>query len=87
MPEKAGVLLSCGRPSDSFVLLYLSLLSRHGTVQEFVGYKFNIHNGIKYKEVTVSEGMIGHKFGEFHMTRKRPNHPVKVDDRKKTKKK
>ncbi|QSZ35949.1 hypothetical protein DSL72_007071 [Monilinia vaccinii-corymbosi] len=37
----------------------------------FVGLTFEIHNGIVYNEVTITEDMVGHKLGEFSTTRKR----------------
>ncbi len=36
---------------------------------EFVGHTFLVHNGKLFKEVFVSEGMVGHKLGEFSPTR------------------
>lgn len=36
---------------------------------EFVGYTFMVHNGKVFKEVFVSEAMVGHKLGEFSPTR------------------
>jgi small subunit ribosomal protein S19 len=36
---------------------------------EFVGFTFLVHNGRVHKEVFVSEGMVGHKLGEFSLTR------------------
>lgn len=36
---------------------------------EFVGFTFLVHNGKVFKEVFVSEGMVGHKLGEFSPTR------------------
>lgn len=36
---------------------------------EFVGSTFLVHNGKLFKEVFVSEGMVGHKLGEFSLTR------------------
>lgn len=36
---------------------------------EFVGHKFAIHNGRIFKEVLVTESMIGHRLGEFSLTR------------------
>lgn len=36
---------------------------------EFVGFTFLVHNGRVHKEVFVSEGMVGHKLGEFSPTR------------------
>ena len=44
--------------------------SRRSTIlPEFVGLTFGVHNGIKHIPVTVSENMVGHKFGEFSPTR------------------
>ena len=31
----------------------------------FVGLKFQIHNGKTYYDVTITEDMVGHKLGEF----------------------
>ncbi|KAG5953121.1 hypothetical protein E4U53_006857 [Claviceps sorghi] len=31
----------------------------------FVGLKFEIHNGKDYHQVTITEDMVGHKLGEF----------------------
>ncbi|MEI6690519.1 MAG: 30S ribosomal protein S19 [bacterium] len=36
---------------------------------EFVGLTFLVHNGKVFKEVYVSEAMVGHKLGEFSPTR------------------
>lgn len=36
---------------------------------EFVGSTFLVHNGKVFKEVFVSETMVGHKLGEFSPTR------------------
>lgn len=36
---------------------------------QFVGVNFAVHNGKKFVSVLVSEGMVGHKFGEFAPTR------------------
>lgn len=44
--------------------------SRRSTVTpEMVGHTFAVHNGIKFIPVYVSENMVGHKLGEFAMTR------------------
>lgn len=49
-----------------------SLLNRN---LEIMPKHFNKHitisNGSKYKEVIVTESMVGHKFGEFFFTRKK----------------
>ncbi|HHX99730.1 TPA: 30S ribosomal protein S19 [Candidatus Dojkabacteria bacterium] len=44
---------------------------------EMVGMKFLVHNGKKHEEVLVVESMIGHKLGEFAMTRKFKGHAKK----------
>ncbi|KAJ9648027.1 mitochondrial ribosomal small subunit component [Coniosporium tulheliwenetii] len=31
----------------------------------FVGLKFQVHNGKVYHDITVTEDMVGHKLGEF----------------------
>ena len=36
---------------------------------EFVGYTFLVHNGKIHKEVFVTEDMVGHRLGEFSLTR------------------
>lgn len=36
---------------------------------EFVGHTFMVHSGRDFKEVFVSENMVGHKLGEFVPTR------------------
>jgi len=37
---------------------------------EFVGHTFSVHNGKTFETVFVSENMVGHKLGEFSLTRK-----------------
>ena len=44
--------------------------SRRSTIlPQFVGLTFGVHNGKKFIPVTISEDMVGHKFGEFAHTR------------------
>jgi len=44
--------------------------SRRSTIlPHFVGLTFGVHNGHKFIPVFVTEDMIGHKFGEFSLTR------------------
>ncbi len=38
-------------------------------VPEFVGHRFEVHNGKSFLAVYVSEDMVGHKLGEFSPTR------------------
>mmetsp|Transcript_12236 Transcript_12236/g.17036 ORF Transcript_12236/g.17036 Transcript_12236/m.17036 type:complete len:116 (+) Transcript_12236:52-399(+) len=48
-------------------------------IPEFVGLRFEIHNGKDYKPLLITEEMIGHKLGEFAPTRKRAVHPHKTE--------
>ena len=44
--------------------------SRKSTIiPDFIGLSFLIYNGKKFIPLTVSEDMVGHKFGEFAPTR------------------
>jgi small subunit ribosomal protein S19 len=36
---------------------------------EFVGHTFNIHNGKIFQPVFITENMVGHRLGEFALTR------------------
>jgi len=49
--------------------------SRRSTIlPQFVGLTFGVYNGRKHIPVSVSEDMIGHKFGEFSPTRTYTGH-------------
>ena len=39
-------------------------------VPEFVGHTFEVHNGRDFISVPVNENMVGHRLGEFSLTRK-----------------
>ena len=44
--------------------------SRRSTITpDFVGHTFAVHNGNKFIPVYVTEFMVGHKLGEFALTR------------------
>jgi small subunit ribosomal protein S19 len=44
--------------------------SRRSTITpEFVGHTFNVHNGKIFQSVFVTENMVGHRLGEFALTR------------------
>jgi small subunit ribosomal protein S19 len=44
--------------------------SRASTISpEFVGHTFGVHNGKNFIPVFITENMVGHKLGEFSMTR------------------
>lgn len=36
---------------------------------DFIGHHYAVHNGHKFIEVYVTEDMVGHRFGEFSLTR------------------
>ena len=38
-------------------------------IPEFVGFTFMVHNGKMFHKVFVTEDMVGHKLGEFSLTR------------------
>jgi small subunit ribosomal protein S19 len=40
----------------------------------FVGLTFSIFNGRSFANLVISETMVGHKFGEFIVTKKYPIH-------------
>jgi small subunit ribosomal protein S19 len=53
----------------------LKLLSRSSTVfPSFVGLNFLVFNGLKFISLSINEQMIGHKLGEFIMTKKQASH-------------
>ena len=61
-------------------------------IPDFVGFSFLIYNGKKFIPITVSEDMVGHKFGEFAPTRQFFGHTpadkkAKAEDSKKKDKK
>src|SRR3990167_9359944 len=45
---------------------------------EFVGFAFLVHNGRQHISVFVTENMVGHKLGEFALTRKFTRHGGKM---------
>src|SRR5437773_5847638 len=48
----------------------LKTWSRRSTIApEFVGHTLAVHNGKKFIPVYVTENMVGHRLGEFAMTR------------------
>ncbi|MGL5041904.1 MAG: 30S ribosomal protein S19 [Culicoidibacterales bacterium] len=54
--------------------------SRRSTIfPQFIGHTFAVHNGREHIPVYVTEDMVGHKLGEFALTRTYRGHG---DDRK-----
>ncbi len=45
---------------------------------EMVGFVFGVHNGREHIEVLVTEDMVGHRLGEFSLTRKFIKHGGKM---------
>lgn len=45
---------------------------------EMVGHTFGVHNGKNFVEVFVKEEMVGHRLGEFSLTRKFIKHGGKI---------
>ena len=49
--------------------------SRRSTIfPDFIGHTFAVHNGKEFIPVYVTEDMVGHKLGEFSLTRKFVGH-------------
>lgn len=46
-------------------------------VPEFVGVTFLVHNGKIFNKVLITEDMVGHKLGEFSLTRTFKGHSSK----------
>jgi len=54
---------------------------------EMVGFVFGVHNGKQHIEVLVGEDMVGHRLGEFSLTRKFTRHGGKMQKELETKQK
>jgi small subunit ribosomal protein S19 len=68
--KKAEKAHASGRSND-----VIKIWSRRSTIlPQFVGLVFGVYNGKKHIPVSVSEEMIGHKFGEFSPTRTYTGH-------------
>ena len=64
------LLIKVMRQKDANVWDPIKTWSRRSTiVPEFVGQTFLVHNGKIFHKVLISEDMVGHKLGEFSMTR------------------
>ena len=72
--------------SDSGRKEVIKTWSRRSTIlPQFVGLTFGVYNGQKFVPVSVTENMVGHKFGEFSPTRLFKGHTA--SDKKSTDKK
>lgn len=48
-------------------------------VPDFIGHTFSVHNGKGFNQVFITDNMVGHKLGEFAMTRTFRGHGGKKD--------
>ena len=48
-------------------------------IPDFVGLTFAIHNGKQHMPIFITENMVGHRLGEFAMTRYFKAHGVHTD--------
>ena len=51
-------------------------------IPQFINQQVYIYNGKTFVSLLVTEDMVGHKFGEFAITRKRALHKKKVKKKK-----
>ena len=73
------------KPGDTEVI---KTWSRACTIApEMIGFTFGVHNGRDHVEVFVTEDMVGHKLGEFSLTRKFVKHGGKMQKDLEAKKK
>jgi len=60
------------RPGDKTII---KTWSRSSTIApEMVGFTFGVHNGKEHTPVFITEEMVGHRLGEFALTRKFVRH-------------
>ena len=68
------------RQNESGQKRVIKTWSRRSTViPDMVGHTIAVHNGAKFIPVYVSENMVGHKLGEFAMTRTFRGHAGKKE--------
>jgi small subunit ribosomal protein S19 len=66
LPKKIALAAKEANPSRRVISTY----SRRSTIiPDMVGLTFAIHNGRKFIPVFITEQMVGHKLGEFSLTR------------------
>jgi len=66
----------------------IKIWARASTISpEMIGYRFGVYNGKTFIPVQVTEDMVGHKFGEFSLTKKFVRHGGKMQKALETKKK
>jgi small subunit ribosomal protein S19 len=66
LPKKIALIAKETNPGKRVISTY----SRRSTIiPNMVGLTFAIHNGRKFIPVFITEQMVGHKLGEFSLTR------------------
>ena len=61
--------------------------ARHSTISpQMVGFTIGVHNGREHIPVSIVENMVGHKLGEFSLTRKFVKHSGKLQKAQEVKK-
>jgi small subunit ribosomal protein S19 len=66
LPKKIALAAKESNPGKRVISTY----SRRSTIiPDMVGLTFAIHNGRKFVPVFITEQMVGHKLGEFSVTR------------------
>lgn len=73
------------KPDDTGVVKTWSRRSQISP--EMIGFVFGVHNGREFIEVRVTEEMVGHRLGEFSLTRKFIRHGGKMQKELEQKKK
>ncbi|MHC5059995.1 MAG: 30S ribosomal protein S19 [Planctomycetota bacterium] len=64
------LLIKVSRQTESGTRDPIKTWARRCTIiPEFVGFTFLVHNGKIFNKVFVTEDMVGHKLGEFSLTR------------------
>jgi len=73
------------KPEDNVII---KTWSRDSQISpEMVGYTFGVHNGKDFIPVKIIEEMVGHRLGEFSLTRKFTRHGGKMQREIEAKKK
>jgi len=71
------------RMNDSGEKRVIKTWARRSTISpEMVGHTFAVHNGKQFIPVYVNENMVGHKVGEFSLTRTYRGHTSKTGKKK-----
>jgi len=52
-------------------------------VPDFIGHTFSVHNGKSFVQVHITDNMVGHKLGEFSVTRRFTGHGGKKKEESK----